>query len=115
MALRPIKTVNDYTYDLNFPKKVPMIQKDGSGEKITLKAIYLTRDMEFAELIDDRALIIGFKYSQFLNYNIEAVNAQNKITSINVSTDGHNTKYLDQIDVQAAAGMSFAELNLSKE
>ena len=71
--------------------------------------------MEFVELIDDKVLVVGFKYSQFLNYQVEAVDGQNKITRINVSTDGHNIKYLDQIGVQAAAGTSFAELNLAKE
>ena len=44
-----IKSAINHNYDLTFPTKYPAIQKDGSGEVISLQTIYLTRNMEFVE------------------------------------------------------------------
>jgi len=69
--------------------------------------------MEFVEIIDDRVIIAGFKYSQFFNAHTEAVNGIQCITIPYVSSDGHNIKNLDQFSIQVTPGLVFEDLKLS--
>lgn len=45
------------------PNPSGKMQKDGTGSKVTIEAIYLMKHLAFVELLDKSVLMLGYKYN----------------------------------------------------
>ena len=79
--------------EVHAPQQHPKIQKDGQGSKLTLRSIYLTRNLDFVELLNEKVIMMGFKYNQHANLTDHCFENVNHAYRIQVSHDGYNTKY----------------------
>ena len=55
------------------PRPYEVIASDGTGSILNLESLYLIRYLDFIELLDDQALILGFKQTQGFNVTQEEV------------------------------------------
>jgi hypothetical protein len=68
------------------------MNKDGSGHELQLKSIYQVKWMEFAEVLNDNSLILGFRATQSVNLRSEIDKYGKTITTILVDSNGDTLK-----------------------
>ena len=67
--------------------------KQGVGKRISLDGIYLLKHLDFVEVLDNRTIILGFKYNQKENMIREEFKNGDIIVRLNINQQGENTKY----------------------
>lgn len=67
--------------------------KEGIGSKVLVEGIYSLRDLNFVELCEDQALLLGFTHDQSENLTKEIFKSGEITAKMHINEFGINTKY----------------------